>query len=88
MAQYGGQRHPNDSRADGLARAQLRREFDAAIVLTYMRSFQLGHRVKIADTVEDVIEKSFFILNIKNEEVMVPSLQALNGSLQLQCQGE
>lgn len=56
----------------------------AGIVLTYMRPFQLGDRVKLADTVGDVMEKTFLytkILTIKNEEVMVPSLQALGGSL-------
>ena len=56
----------------------------AGIVLTYMRPFQLGDRVKLADTVGDVIEKTFLytkVLTIKNEEVMVPSLQALSGSL-------
>ena len=48
------------------------------------RTFQLGDRVKLADTVADVVEKTFLytkILTIKNEEVMVPSLQALGGSL-------
>jgi small-conductance mechanosensitive channel len=56
----------------------------AGIVLTYMRPFQLGERVKLADTVGDVIEKSFFytkVLTIKNEEVVVPSLLALGGSM-------
>ncbi len=56
----------------------------AGIVLTYMRPFQLGDRVKIGDTTGDVIEKSFLytkILTIKNEEVIVPSLQALGGSM-------
>jgi small-conductance mechanosensitive channel len=56
----------------------------AGIVLTYMRPFQLGDRVKIGDTSGDVIEKTFLytkILTIKNEEVIVPSLQALGGSM-------
>jgi len=56
----------------------------AGIVLTYMRPFQLGDRVKLADTVGDVIEKTFLytkVLTIKNEEVMVPSLQAIGGAL-------
>lgn len=56
----------------------------AGIVLTYMRPFQLGDRVKIGDTLGDVIEKTFLytkILTIKNEEVIVPSLQALGGSM-------
>jgi small-conductance mechanosensitive channel len=56
----------------------------AGVVLTYMRPFQVGERVKLGDTVGDVIEKVFLytkILTIKNEEVIVPSLQALSGSL-------
>jgi small-conductance mechanosensitive channel len=56
----------------------------AGIVLTYMRPFQVGDRVKLADTVGDVTEKTFLytkVLTIKNEEVMVPSLQALSGAL-------
>lgn len=56
----------------------------AGIVLTYMRPFQLGDRVKIGDTTGDVMEKTFLytkILTIKNEEVIVPSLQALGGSM-------
>jgi small-conductance mechanosensitive channel len=56
----------------------------AGVVLTYMRPFQLGERVKVGDTVGDVIERSFLytkILTIKNEEVVVPSLQTLSGSI-------
>jgi small-conductance mechanosensitive channel len=56
----------------------------AGIVLTYMRPFQLGDRVKLGDTVGDVTEKTFLytkVLTIKNEQVMVPSLQALSGAL-------
>jgi small-conductance mechanosensitive channel len=56
----------------------------AGVVLTYMRPFQLGDRVKLGDTVGDVVEKAFLytkVLTIKNEEVMVPSLQALSGVL-------
>ena len=56
----------------------------AGVVLTYMRPFQLGDRVKLGETVGDVVEKSFLytkVLTIKNEEVMVPSLQALGGVL-------
>jgi small-conductance mechanosensitive channel len=56
----------------------------AGMVLTYMRPFKLGHRVKIGDTTGDVIEKTFLytkILTIKNEEVIVPSLQALSGTM-------
>jgi small-conductance mechanosensitive channel len=56
----------------------------AGIVLTYMRPFHRGDRVKLGETVGDVIERTFLytkLLTIKNEEVMVPSLQALSGTL-------
>ncbi len=56
----------------------------AGIILTYMRPFQIGDRVKVADTTGDVLEKSFLytkVLTIKNEEVIVPSLQVLSGSM-------
>jgi small-conductance mechanosensitive channel len=52
----------------------------AGVVLTYMRPFQIGDRVKIGETTGDVVEKSFLytkVLTIKNEEVTVPSLQVL-----------
>jgi len=54
--------------------------FVAGIVLMYMRPFQIGERVRIGDTVGDVIERTFLytkVLTIKNEEVIVPSLTAL-----------
>ena len=53
----------------------------AGIVLTYMRPFQLGDRVQIGDTTGDVVERTFLytkVLTIKNEEVMVPSLQVIS----------
>jgi small-conductance mechanosensitive channel len=56
----------------------------AGVVLTYMRPFQLGERVKMGDAVGDVLEKTFLytkVLTIKNEVVVVPSLQALSGSI-------
>ncbi|HEX7402079.1 MAG TPA: mechanosensitive ion channel family protein [candidate division Zixibacteria bacterium] len=48
----------------------------AGLVITYMRSFKLGDRVKIGDEVGDVIEKSLLltrIRTIKNEEVTIPN---------------
>lgn len=56
----------------------------AGVVLTYMRPFQIGERVKIGDTVGDVVERTFLhikIRTIKNEQVIVPSLLALNNSI-------
>jgi small-conductance mechanosensitive channel len=49
-----------------------------------MRPFQLGERVLIGGTTGDVIERTFLytkVLTIKNEEVIVPSLTALGGSM-------
>ena len=56
----------------------------AGIVLTYMRPFQLGDRVQIGETTGDVVERTFLytkILTIKNEEVMVPSLQVISRAM-------
>lgn len=56
----------------------------AGIVLTYMRSFKIGERVKIGETTGDVIERTFLyikIRTIKNEQVIVPSLLALNNTM-------
>lgn len=56
----------------------------AGVVLTYMRPYRLGDRVKLGDTVGDVVERTFLytkVLTIKNEEVVVPSLQALGGAM-------
>jgi small-conductance mechanosensitive channel len=56
----------------------------AGVVLTYMRPFKPGHRVRIGDISGDVMERTFLytkILTIKNEQVIVPSLQALGSAL-------
>jgi len=56
----------------------------AGIVLTYMRPFQLGDRVQIGETTGDVVERTFLytkVLTIKNEEVMVPSLQVIGTTM-------
>jgi small-conductance mechanosensitive channel len=56
----------------------------AGVVLTYMRPFQIGDRVKMGDTTGDVVEKTFLyakVLTIKNEEVVVPSLQVLGTAI-------
>ncbi|MBW1907501.1 MAG: mechanosensitive ion channel [Deltaproteobacteria bacterium] len=48
----------------------------AGIILTYTGSFRVGDRVKIGDTVGDVIEKKLFVTRIRtiyNEEVTVPN---------------
>jgi small-conductance mechanosensitive channel len=56
----------------------------AGMVLTYMRPFKIGDRVKLGETVGDVVERTFLytkVITIKNEEIIVPSLQALSGAL-------
>jgi hypothetical protein len=48
----------------------------AGIILTYMRPFQLGDRVKIADTVGDVTEKTLLVTRIrtiKNVDITIPN---------------
>jgi small-conductance mechanosensitive channel len=56
----------------------------AGVVLTYMRPFRLGDRVKVGEVQGDVLERTFLytkVLTIKNEEVIVPSLQALGNAI-------
>ncbi len=53
----------------------------AGLVLTYMRSFSLGDRVKIGDLSGDIIEKSLLVTRIrttKNEVISVPNSQVMN----------
>lgn len=52
----------------------------AGVVLTYMRPFKIGDRVKIAETMGDVIEKNLLITRlktIKNEYITIPNAQIL-----------
>ncbi len=52
----------------------------AGIVLRYMRPYYEGDRVKLGETLGDVVERRFLytkVLTSKNEEVIVPSLQIL-----------
>lgn len=52
----------------------------AGIVVTYMRSFKIGDRVKIGDVVGDVKEKSLLntrIKTIKNEIITIPNSNLL-----------
>ena len=55
----------------------------AGLVITYMRAFKVGDRVKIGDSVGDVIDKTMLVTRlrtIKNEEVTIPNSAILNGS--------
>lgn len=56
----------------------------AGIILTYMRAFKLGDRVKIADTVGDVVEKTLLITRIrtiKNVDITVPNAMVLGSHI-------
>jgi small-conductance mechanosensitive channel len=56
----------------------------AGVVITYMRPFQMGDRVKVGETIGDVIEKSLLVTKIrtlKNEEVTVPNATIINTHL-------
>jgi len=56
----------------------------AGIVLTYSRSFSVGDRVKIADTMGDVIESGILstkVVTIKNEEVTIPNAAILGSHI-------
>jgi len=48
----------------------------AGVVLTYTRAFRIGDRVKIADTVGDVVEKGLFVTRVRtlnNVETSIPN---------------
>ncbi len=56
----------------------------AGVILTYMRAFKLGDRVKIADTVGDVVEKTLLVTRIrtiKNVDVTVPNAMVLGSHI-------
>jgi small-conductance mechanosensitive channel len=56
----------------------------AGIVLTYTRAFRAGDRVKIADTVGDVVEKTLLVTRlrtIKNVEVTIPNSLVLQSHI-------
>ena len=54
----------------------------SGLVLTYMRLFKIGDRVKIGDVTGDVIEKSLLVTRvrtIKNEIISIPNSSVMNG---------
>jgi len=56
----------------------------SGVVITYMRPFRLGDRVKIADTVGDVVEKSLLVTRlrtIKNVDVTIPNSMVLGSHI-------
>ncbi len=56
----------------------------AGVVLTYMRPFKIGDRVKIADTVGDIMEKTLLstrVRTIKNVEITIPNAMVLGSHI-------
>lgn len=56
----------------------------AGVVLTYMRPFRVGDRVKIADTVGDVMEKTLLVTRIrtiKNVDITIPNAMVLGSHI-------
>jgi small-conductance mechanosensitive channel len=56
----------------------------AGLVITYMRPFKIGDRIKIADVVGDVEEKSLLVTRIrtpKNEVITIPNSAVLSGNI-------
>ncbi len=54
----------------------------AGLVITYMRPFRLGDRVKVNDITGDVVEKTLLVTRIrttKNEEITIPNSSILSG---------
>ncbi len=52
----------------------------AGVVITYMRPFRVGDRVRIADTTGDVMEKTLLVTRvrtIKNEDITIPNAMVL-----------
>ncbi len=56
----------------------------AGVILTYMRAFKVGDRVKIADTTGDIIEASLLVtrmLSIKNVEITIANSMVLSSHI-------
>lgn len=56
----------------------------AGIVITYMRPFMVGDRVKIGETVGDIVEKNLLVTRlktVKNEDVTIPNATIINTHL-------
>lgn len=55
----------------------------AGLIITYMRPFKLGDRIKIGESIGDVIEKTMLVTRIrtiKNEEITVPNSTVLSSN--------
>jgi small-conductance mechanosensitive channel len=56
----------------------------AGTILTFMRAFKLGDRVKIADTIGDVVEKTLLVTRIrtiKNVDITIPNSMVLGSHI-------
>jgi small-conductance mechanosensitive channel len=56
----------------------------AGIVITYMRPFQIGDRVKIDNIIGDIIDKTILVTHLrttKNEDVTIPNANILIGNI-------
>jgi len=56
----------------------------AGVVLTYMRPFKIGDRVKIADTTGDIIERTLLVTRvrtIKNVDITIPNSMVLGSHI-------
>ncbi|MBC9931650.1 mechanosensitive ion channel family protein [Chitinophaga qingshengii] len=54
----------------------------AGFVITYMRPFKIGDRIRLGEITGDVIEKNLLVTRlrtVKNEEITVPNASILNG---------
>ena len=55
----------------------------AGLVITYMRPFKIGDRIKIGEITGDVVEKNMLVTRlrtIKNEEITIPNSSILSGN--------
>ena len=55
----------------------------AGLVITYMRPFKIGDRIKIGEVTGDVIEKTLLVTRVKttkNEVITIPNSSILNGN--------
>ena len=55
----------------------------AGLVITYMRPFKIGDRIKIGDVSGDVVEKTLLVTRvktIKNEIITIPNSSVLSGN--------
>ena len=55
----------------------------AGLVITYMRPFKIGDRIKIGDVTGDVVEKTLLVTRVrtqKNEIITIPNSSVLNGN--------